>query len=155
MLELQLYIDEDSNVVIVAIAQDIEDQLAYNLAVIEGEEERQLVEEYNKEATNLNNGLEHNTRSDQLRGYNQQVQFANKLRRLIVNVSRMLKITLLTKSLPLSTQYSLNYVSKLVEEHKLAIIYVATYYVLDRYKRTLEVTPRTLRCQLKSQSYTY
>ncbi|THV73867.1 hypothetical protein D6D27_09461, partial [Aureobasidium pullulans] len=153
--ELQSHIDEDSNVVTAATAQDIEDQLAHDLAVMEGEEERRLAEEYDEEATDLDNGLEHNTRSDWLRGCNWQVWFANKPRRLIVNVSRMPKITLPAKSLPLGTWCGLDCVSESAEEHKLAVICVATHHVLDRCKRTLEATPRTLRCWLKSWSHTY
>jgi hypothetical protein len=71
--ELQSYIDEDSNIVTAATAQDIMDQLAHDLAVMEAEEERRLAEEYDEEAISLNNGLEHNARSDWLRGCNWQV----------------------------------------------------------------------------------
>jgi hypothetical protein len=97
--ELQSHIDEDSNIVTAATAQGIEDQLAHDLAVIEAEEERRLAEEYDEEAISLNNGLEHNTGSDWLRGFNWQDWFASKPRLLLVNVSRMPKMTLPTKSL--------------------------------------------------------
>jgi hypothetical protein len=70
--ELQSHIDEDSNVATAATAQDTEDQLAHDLAVMEAEEERRLAEEYDEEAISLDNGLEHNTKSDWLRGCNWQ-----------------------------------------------------------------------------------
>jgi hypothetical protein len=49
VLELESYIDKDSNMVKAAPAQNIEDQLAHGLAVIEAEEERRLVEEYDED----------------------------------------------------------------------------------------------------------
>ncbi|KAH0282303.1 hypothetical protein KCU62_g9823, partial [Aureobasidium sp. EXF-3399] len=101
--ELQSHIDEDSRVATAATAQDIEDQLAHDLAVMEAEEERRLAEEYDEEATGLDNELEHKIRGDWLRGCNWQDWFASTPRRLIVNVSRMPKMTLPAESLPLGT----------------------------------------------------
>lgn len=147
--------DVNGAAVTVAIADVVKDRLAHDLAAMEAEKERRLAQEFDEDAVIPDGELEDNTRSEWLRGCNWQRWFANKPLRLITNASKVPKLIFPAETLPLGSWCGLDYVSEAAEERKLAVISVAIWRVLDCSERTLQATPRTLRCWPKSWSHTY
>jgi hypothetical protein len=99
----------------------------------------------------LSNELEHDERTDWLRGCGWLRWFAQKPLYLIIATSRLATST--GEAIHLSTWNSVEWISSAATESKLRQLLRIVHLVLDRCEETLEQTPRVLRCWLRSWGY--
>lgn len=117
------------------------------LLQMEAEEEARLLQQ-DQELMSLSNELEHDEKTDWLRGCGWPRWFAQKPLHLIIATSRLATST--GEAIHLGTWNSVEWISSAATESKLRQLSKIVHLVLDRCEETLEQTPRVLRCWLRS-----
>jgi hypothetical protein len=124
-----------------------DDPVTAALLQMEAEEEARLLQQ-DQELMSLSNELEHDEKTDWLRGCGWPRWFAQKPLHLIIATSRLATST--GEAIHLGTWNSVEWISSAATESKLRQLSRIVHLVLDRCEETLEQTPRVLRCWLRS-----
>jgi hypothetical protein len=114
---------------------------------MEAEEEARLLQQ-DQGFMFLSNELEHDEKTDWLRGCGWPRWFAQKPLHLIIATSRSTSST--KEAIHLGTWVGVEWISSATTEAKLRQLTKIAHLVLDRCEETLEQTPRVLRCWLRS-----
>jgi hypothetical protein len=125
----------------------LDDPATVTLLQMEAEEEARLLQE-EQESMSLSNELEHDEKTDWLRGCGWPRWFAHKPLHLIIATSR---VPLSNKeAVHLGTWDCIEWTSCAAVESKLRQLLKVVSCVLDRCEETLQQTPRVIRCWLRS-----
>jgi hypothetical protein len=117
------------------------------LLQMEAEEEARLLQQ-DRESMFLSNELEHDEKTDWLRGCGWPRWFAHKPLHLIIATSRSPLST--NEAIHLGTWNCRDWISCAASETNLRQLSKIVHLVLDRCEETLEQTPRVMRCWLRS-----
>jgi hypothetical protein len=117
------------------------------LLQMEAEEEARLLQQ-DQESMSLSNELEHDEKTDWLRGCGWPRWFAHKPLYLIIATSRSPIST--NEAIHLGTWNCRDWISCAASEANLRQLLKIVHLVLDRCEETLEQTPRVMRCWLRS-----
>jgi hypothetical protein len=114
---------------------------------MEAEEEARLLRE-DRELMSLSNGLEHDEKTDWLRGCGWPRWFAHRPLHLIIATTRLPLST--NDAVHLGTWNGVEWISSAPLESKLRQLSKIGHLMLDRCEETLELTPQVMRCWLRS-----
>jgi antitoxin component of RelBE/YafQ-DinJ toxin-antitoxin module len=124
-----------------------DDPATVALLQMEAEEEARLLQQ-DRELMSLSNELEHDEKTNWLRGCGWPRWFAQKPLHVIIATSRLAASP--KGAIHLGTWNGVEWISSAATELKLRQLSKIVHLVLDRCEETLEQTPRVLRCWLRS-----
>jgi hypothetical protein len=125
----------------------LDDPATVTLLQVEAEEEARLLRE-EQESMSLSNELEHDEKTDWLRGCGWPRWFAQKPLHLIIATSRVPPSS--DEAVHLGAWNCMEWISCAASETKLRQLLDIVALVLDRCEETLRQTPRVMRCWLRS-----